>query len=729
MTTGSSHQQANSSSGTSASELPLWLSLLVPVWAVYVYIRFLQNHPWPIDGWAGMAKRVSLANFFPTLSGLLWIGSHIGWLVAIFFLAYVVGRRLLKLLKVSFPDRPMQSFLYAEALGFSVFMMLSFLLGILGLYRRSAVLAVGGLLLLATLPEILEAWRDSFRWIVGLRASVSEKRGVLLRLESQSVFIVILLMLLGILVVSLAPAIDWDSQNYHLQIPKRYVLAHSITPITFNLFSNMPHYMELLYVIGMLLQDYVLSKLIHGGFGILLLFLIYDFAKYRFSPRVASLALVIFFFNEDVISCFALSFVALALTFFYILSLDCLLRWLKLGEKRWLLLCGFFLGICLGLKLTVGLGVIPVTLVILWELFVTRRKQFRESLVLFFLFSAILLLPFLPWLIKNIVYVGNPLYPALYDVFGGKGMNPSLATRWTQYLDQGFGMPKTFSNYLLLPWNATIYGQRDFLLFGSVITPLWLIFLPFLLVVPNKRKLIRFLVLLLLTYYILWMFYIHYTRYTFPAFPLLSMLAAYTIDKLFFGPHPLFFRPLQKAMRALSVGLILLVAAPYFVSKLLTSTTSFLPVVLGNYNRQVFEYEYNSNHFIYDYINNELPQDSKIMFVWENRAFFSDLDVVADVNLLISHIFDMFSRFETTNEALERLKEMGITHVLVNTVLRAHLNEPFFTHPEEQERFEYAENLFEKLKDEHCALLFSSNGVELYEINAEHSSPREARVE
>jgi hypothetical protein len=111
------------------------------------------------------------------------------------------------------------------------------------------------------------------------------------------------------------------------------------------------------------------------------------------------------------------------------------------------------------------------------------------------------------------------------------------------------------------------------------------------------------------------------------------------------------------------------------------------------------------------------------MFVWENRAFFSDLDVVADVNLLISHIFDMFSRFETTNEALERLKEMGITHVLVNTVLRAQLNEPFFTHPEEQERFEYAENLFEKLKEERCALLFSSNGVELYEINSEHSSP------
>jgi hypothetical protein len=64
---------------------------------------------------------------------------------------------------------------------------------------------------------------------------------------------------------------------------------------------------------------------------------------------------------------------------------------------------------------------------------------------------------------------------------------------------------------------------------------------------------------------------------------------------------------------------------------------------------------------------------------------------------------------------------MGITHVLVNTLFRAktpdYLNTFFVTHPEEQRRLEWAEAVFQDFIKERCTLLYSSGGVELYEIN------------
>ncbi len=695
------------------------LYLLFFLWAILIFGFFLKNHPWQVNLWLSALQRINIAGFLPTASGLEMVFSHLSLLVLIFYLAYAVGVKVINLSRLNLEDDPVERFLYAEAFGFACFMLLSFLFGALGLYNKRAVDALGILLIVITIPEGVRLGVNVFGYL--RKAREKEYEGSpLSRVLVCFTILALVLVIFSILVVALTPAVDWDSQSYHLNIPRRYVLAGGIVRVPFNMFANMPHYMELLYAFCLVLQDYVLAKLLHFGFGILVIILTYHFARKTFSRRVALLSLPILLFNEDVISSFALSFVDFALTFFYFLSFTSLVHWLDSKKTSWLIVCGFLLGCCLGTKLTIGLGLIPIGLIVGWTLFVKDRKDFRVSVKKFCYFTLALLIPFVPWLIKNEIYVGNPVYPLLYNIFGGEELSPALYSRWTHYLKAGFGMPHTLLNYLILPWNVTIHGSRDFRLFGSTVTPLWLICLPFVLVVPKGDRRVRLLIFVVGIYYLAWMFYIQYVRYAFPVFCFVSILSAYVIEELFLKPRSDIPGGLRKLMASFCITLITLTAVPLFSGRVLGSAVNYLPVVLGNYNRKVFEYESNPNYFMFEYINGKLPSDSRILFVWENRAFFSDRDVVADVHPVISHVFDMFGEWQSTREALSGLKQRGITHILINTTLRAstpeYLSDEFHVDQAERRKTERGEALFEEFKNNCCEFLFRDNGLEIYRI-------------
>ncbi|MEW5807304.1 MAG: hypothetical protein AB1756_08175 [Acidobacteriota bacterium] len=68
---------------------------------------------------------------------------------------------------------------------------------------------------------------------------------------------------------ALTPGIAWDDDVYHLNLPKLYLKNHGFLRIPYNIYSNWPMNFEMLYTLGMSVQDHVTSKLIHYGFGIL----------------------------------------------------------------------------------------------------------------------------------------------------------------------------------------------------------------------------------------------------------------------------------------------------------------------------------------------------------------------------------------------------------------------------------------------------------------------------
>ena len=73
---------------------------------------------------------------------------------------------------------------------------------------------------------------------------------------------------LALLARALIPDVSWDSDVYHLTVPRIYLEHGGFVRIPFNVYSNWPLGIELLFAAAMALDDFVLAKLLHLGFGV-----------------------------------------------------------------------------------------------------------------------------------------------------------------------------------------------------------------------------------------------------------------------------------------------------------------------------------------------------------------------------------------------------------------------------------------------------------------------------
>jgi len=112
----------------------------------------------------------------------------------------------------------------------------------------------------------------------------------------------------------------------------------------------------------------------------------------------------------------------------------------------------------------IGLG-------ILWQ---ERKGPTGQSLLRCGMFG-LTALPGLSWLAWNWITLGNPVYPLAWFLFGGAGWDEVRALSYSRYFDL-FGMGRTFSDYLLLPWRFAFSGKFDSMLFDGAAGPFLLVF-------------------------------------------------------------------------------------------------------------------------------------------------------------------------------------------------------------------------------------------------------------
>jgi hypothetical protein len=129
------------------------------------------------------------------------------------------------------------------------------------------------------------------------------------------------------------------------------------------------------------------------------------------------------------------AYVELALTYYAVASLVVMLAWLErsrqvgeLGGLRLLLLSGLFVGFGLASKYTEGqlvlgigfllVGVFAMNLLRVWRDRERRRRVIGRGLLALLLYGVGMVAPLLPWLAKDGVLLGNPVYPFIW---GGPG--------------------------------------------------------------------------------------------------------------------------------------------------------------------------------------------------------------------------------------------------------------------------------------------------------------------
>ncbi len=283
--------------------------------------------------------------------------------------------------------------------------------------------------------------------------------------------------LAAIVVIFLAaalPPVDFDVREYHLQCPKEFFQQGRITFLPHNVYGNMPLGLEMHALLGMLiLNDFfygaLAGKVVMATFALIgaaalsrwaqsrgvnspwatpALFISIPWvvavsttglndvglAVYIFTAFWAASNVVVSLTNGNQVSSHPERQAAQIITKQYEKSSENLSNGRYPTPRHtwaWAVIAGYLAGAAAACKYTgVVFGAFPIGVFLVVTL--VRRARRRTLLVLFSLYGLGIVLGGGGWYIKNLILTGNPVYPLLYEWFGGASWNPEKATRWAR---------------------------------------------------------------------------------------------------------------------------------------------------------------------------------------------------------------------------------------------------------------------------------------------------------
>jgi hypothetical protein len=249
---------------------------------------------------------------------------------------------------------------------------------------------------------------------------------------------------------SLAPEFSPDGSTYHLGLVARYFRQHGFERLTTNMYGNLSQGMEMLFLFAFAFGRHSAAATVHCLFLLTLPVLMVCYARRIGHPKAGVCAAMLVFLSPlagiDGVS--AYNDVALATAAFGTFYLLEILR--DEQNDRLLIPIGLLAGFCFAIKYT---GFVAI----LYAVFVLRKRAAR-------MLAAAACMA-LPWLVKNTLWLGNPLSPFFNRLFANPYVHVSLEEFYRSYLST-YGLP-TFKP---LFWIVTVTGQL-----GGQIGPLFLL--------------------------------------------------------------------------------------------------------------------------------------------------------------------------------------------------------------------------------------------------------------
>jgi len=514
-----------------------------------------------------------------------------------------------------------------------------------------------------------------------------------------SIFLLFLLacQIIATIILSSVPPVDRDALTHHLFVPKLWLQHGGIYEIPEIPFSYYPMNLDLLYTIPLYFGNDIVPKYIHYLFALLTAWLIQRYLNKRLG-NVYGLLGAIFFLSIPIIVKLSITvYVDLGLVFFTTASLLLLLHWAEKGfQLRYLLPAGLCCGLAAGTKYNGLISIFVLTLFvpIIYQRSAGKDQQSNGKALLFGLvFAVATFVAFSPWLIRNYVWTGNPIYP-LHNSLFQKNQQPTLAADQSTAVEAPKALQKitgkgsdafasrkilyheTWWQALLLPVRFFFEGQDDNpQFFDGKLTP-FLFFLPLLTfffrspsIQENRER------KLLLSFAILYFFLTFFQeamrlRYIAPIIPPLAILSMY-------GLHGLntYLRGRTKGKEspkavALLVticvsGFMLWYNALYIRSQF--TLVNPIPFIQGNVIRDEYITTYRQEFPAIQYANAHLPSETRVLCIFlGNRGYYMDFKPVFEQPFNTS---GLFSKFLTTDyqkmDVLKFMQQNSITHVMM----------------------------------------------------------------
>ncbi len=249
---------------------------------------------------------------------------------------------------------------------------------------------------------------------------------------------------------SLAPEFSPDGATYHLGLVARYFRQHGFERLTTNMYGNLTQGMEMLFLFAFAFGRHAAAATVHCIFLLTLPVLIVLYGRRIGHPGAGVCAAMIVFLSPlvgiDGVS--AYNDVALATAAFAMFFLLEILREEK--SDALLIPIGLLGGFCFAIKYT-GFAALLYAAIVL-------RKRVRVPAIA----AACVALP---WLVKNYLWLGNPLSPFFNHLFPNPYVHVSFEESYRSYL-ANYGLPSL--NPLF--WILTVGGQL-----GGQIGPVFLL--------------------------------------------------------------------------------------------------------------------------------------------------------------------------------------------------------------------------------------------------------------
>ncbi len=235
---------------------------------------------------------------------------------------------------------------------------------------------------------------------------------------------------LALLGATMPPGVLWPAEGngydvleYHFGAPRDYLDAGRIAYLPHNIYASFPFNVEMLYLLTMVLHGDAIdavytAKLLNALMAFLAVGGVW-LAGRECGRGTGLFAGLLAASCPFLVYLSGVAYVENAMVFYAAMALAAFVRARRdeRHEGRWMLVCGLLCGLACGCKYTAVVAVAaPLGLAVV--LAVLRRRPVRLHLPVAFLVGC--LVTFGPWLVKNIVATGNPVFPLAHEVFGAR---------------------------------------------------------------------------------------------------------------------------------------------------------------------------------------------------------------------------------------------------------------------------------------------------------------------
>jgi hypothetical protein len=490
-----------------------------------------------------------------------------------------------------------------------------------------------------------------------------------------------------VLILAFTPPVSKDALTHHLALPKIYLAKGGMVELPDRVFSYYPMNLDLLYMIPLYLGSDIIAKYMHFGFALLTALLIYRFLRTRIGTGYGLFGVLLFLTTPVVLKLSITVYVDLGLVFFSTAALLALLKWRAQNFKtRYLVQASVWCGLALGTKyhgLIVFFILANLLLLVSVRWTPSRQGRTKQAVRAAGVFVVIALIVFSPWMIRNMLWKSNPIYP----LFNGSIQallnraadatppeTPVQPTRAQVPLNHFSYRANAFkesgAEIALIPLRVFFQGQDGTpQFFDGILNPLLLLLPVFafagIRADPVSSRVEKTVLFLFAALFILIIFVSidMRIRYILPAVPPLAILAAYGVRNLIARTAGI----ASKTRRQAVLGVVCLMIAGLWLPNYLYLAGLFKTVqpiayISGRLTRDAYIEQFRPALSVHRYAARHLAEDAVILGIFlGNRSYYSDRDLVFD-----SGIFpDAVKQAADAGQIAVRLRSQGLTHLIV----------------------------------------------------------------